>query len=90
MFQRLIYTESHDEWRSVRERARSRANLARQRGQLLFPETPTLGAALVFTAPGIPSSSWARNFEWGAWSDGRELDWSKLNRFAGIRTLYRD
>jgi hypothetical protein len=44
----------------------------------------------VFTAPGIPSSSWARNFEWGAWSDGRELDWSKLNRFAGIRTLYRD
>jgi 1,4-alpha-glucan branching enzyme len=28
--------------------------------------------------------------EWGAWSDARELDWSKATRFAGIRALYRD
>ena len=28
--------------------------------------------------------------EWGAWSDARELDWSKADRFVGIRALYRD
>ena len=28
--------------------------------------------------------------EWGAWSDGTPLDWSKADRFSGIRTLYRD
>jgi 1,4-alpha-glucan branching enzyme len=28
--------------------------------------------------------------EWGAWSDARELDWSKAARFAGIRAFYRD
>jgi 1,4-alpha-glucan branching enzyme len=28
--------------------------------------------------------------EWGAWSDANPLDWSKAQRFAGIRSLYRD
>jgi len=28
--------------------------------------------------------------EWGAWTDARQLDWSKATRFAGIRDLYRD
>jgi 1,4-alpha-glucan branching enzyme len=28
--------------------------------------------------------------EWGSWSDARQLDWSKVQRFAGIRNLYRD
>ena len=28
--------------------------------------------------------------EWGAWSDGQPLDWSKVSRFSGILSLYRD
>jgi 1,4-alpha-glucan branching enzyme len=28
--------------------------------------------------------------EWGSWSDGTELDWSKATRLEGIRNLYRD
>ena len=51
----------------------------------------TLGAALVFTAPGIPMIFMGQEFlEWGAWSDASELDWSKADRFPGILNLYRD
>jgi 1,4-alpha-glucan branching enzyme len=91
-FQRVIYTESHDE-------------VALQNGQKRVPELiapgnadgffaqkrSTLGAALVMTAPGIPMIFMGQEFlEWGAWSDAVALDWSKADRFAGIRNLYRD
>ncbi len=91
-FRRVLYTESHDE-------------VAEHAGQARMPELiwpghadsyfarkrSTLGAAVVFTAPGIPMIFMGQEFlEWGAWSDARELDWSKATRFAGIRTLYRD
>jgi 1,4-alpha-glucan branching enzyme len=91
-FQRVIYTESHDE-------------VGLQNGQKRVPELispgdadgffaqkrSTLGAALVMTAPGIPMIYMGQEFlEWGAWSDAVSLDWSKVSRFAGIRSLYRD
>jgi 1,4-alpha-glucan branching enzyme len=91
-FQRVVYTESHDE-------------VAESAGQARLPEViwpgnadsfesqkrSTLAAALVFTAPGIPMIFMGQEFlEWGSWSDARELDWSKAERFAGIRALYRD
>jgi 1,4-alpha-glucan branching enzyme len=91
-FQRVVYTESHDEV------AESNGN--KRVPEIIWPgkadsypsqKRSTLGAALVFTAPGIPMIFMGQEFlEWGAWSDGRELDWSKATRFAGIRTLYRD
>ena len=91
-FQKVLYTESHDE-------------VAQSAGQKRVPELiwpgsadsyysqkrSTLGAAIVFTAPGIPMIFMGQEFlEWGAWSDAQELDWSKLTRFAGIVNLYRD
>jgi 1,4-alpha-glucan branching enzyme len=91
-FQRVVYTESHDEV------AESNGN--KRVPELIWPgnadsypsqKRSTLGAALVFTAPGIPMIFMGQEFlEWGAWSDGRELDWSKATRFAGTRMLYRD
>jgi 1,4-alpha-glucan branching enzyme len=91
-FQRVVYTESHDE-------------VAQDAGQARVPELiwpgnadsffahkrSTLGAALVFTVPGIPMIFMGQEFlEWGSWSDARELDWTKADRFAGIRYIYRD
>jgi 1,4-alpha-glucan branching enzyme len=91
-FQRVLYTESHDE-------------VAQSAGQKRVPELiwpgnadsffsqkrSTLGAALVFTAPGIPMIFMGQEFlEWGAWSDANQLDWSKVDRFSGILNLYRD
>jgi len=91
-FQRVVYTESHDEV------AQSNGN--KRVPELIWPgnadsypsqKRSTLGAALVFTAPGIPMIFMGQEFlEWGAWSDARELDWGKATRFAGIRALYRD
>src|SRR6185369_16764383 len=91
-FQRVVYTESHDE-------------VAESAGQARVPELiwpgnadsfasqkrSTLGAAAIFAAPGIPMIFMGQEFlEWGAWSDSRQLDWSKAGRFAGIHALYRD
>jgi 1,4-alpha-glucan branching enzyme len=89
---RVVYTESHDEVAASNGQARV--------PELIWPgsadgfyaqKRSTLGAALVFTAPGIPMIFMGQEFlEWGSWSDARALDWSKVERFAGIRTLYRD
>ena len=91
-FQRVIYTESHDE---VAERSGQK-----RVPELIWPgnadsffsqKRSTLGAALVFTAPGVPMIFMGQEFlEWGAWSDGSQLDWSKIDRFSGILNLYRD
>ncbi|MEA2836973.1 MAG: 1,4-alpha-glucan branching enzyme [Bradyrhizobium sp.] len=88
-FQRVLYTESHDEVEGHGARV----------PELIWPgnadsyfsqKRSTLGAALVFTAPGIPMIFMGQEFlESGTWSDARALDWSKAARFAGIRTLYR-
>src|SRR5258705_10672474 len=91
-FQRVIYTESHDEVAERSGNARVPELIWRGNADSYYSQKrSTLGAALVFTAPGIPMIFMGQEIlEWGAWSEGRELDWSKLNRFAGIRTLYRD
>jgi 1,4-alpha-glucan branching enzyme len=91
-FQRVVYTESHDEVAQSAGQARvpeliwpghADSNFAQKRS--------TLAAAVVFTAPGIPMIFMGQEFlEWGSWSDAHELDWSKAQRFAGIRDLYRD
>jgi 1,4-alpha-glucan branching enzyme len=91
-FQRVLYTESHDE-------------VALAAGGLRLPEAicpgaadsfyavkrSTLGTALVLTAPGIPMLFMGQELlEWGAWSDASPLDWSNADRFASVRLLYHD
>jgi len=90
-FERVIYTESHD---------------ADSNGQARVPEMiwpgnaaswyskkrSTLGAALVFTSPGIPMMFMGQEFLEDGWfhNDPQELDWSKATTYAGILQLYRD
>ncbi len=91
-FQRVIYTESHDEV--------AYSNGGKRVPELISPgnadsvyaqKRSTLGGALVMTAPGIPMIFMGQEFlEWGSWTDGASLDWSKAAQFAGIRSLYRD
>jgi 1,4-alpha-glucan branching enzyme len=88
--QRVIYTESHDEDANGHQRV----------PEEIWPGNPssyysqkrsTLGAALVFTAPGIPMIFQGQEFlESGWWSDQTRLDWSKATTFAGILELYTD
>ena len=91
-FQRVIYTESHDEVAASAGQARVPELIwPGNAGSFFAQKRSTLGAALAFTAPGIPMIFMGQEFlESGSWSDAHELDWSKAQSFAGISNLYRD
>jgi 1,4-alpha-glucan branching enzyme len=91
--QRVIYTESHDEDSNGHSRV----------PEEIWPgfadswfskKRSTLGAALVFTAPGIPMIFQGQEFlEDGYFRDNTPyvpLDWARLETFKGIQILYRD
>jgi 1,4-alpha-glucan branching enzyme len=91
-FQRVIYTESHDEVAANNGNARvPDAIWPGNAGSYFAKKRSTLGAALVFTAPGIPMIFQGQEFlEDRPFDDAVELDWRKLKWFDGIRLLYRD
>jgi 1,4-alpha-glucan branching enzyme len=89
-FQRVIYTESHDQaYKQPRipdriEQGNANGYYARKRS--------TLGAALLMTSPGIPMIFMGQEFlEYTPWDDalGHCLDWNRVNSFSGIVSLYR-
>ncbi len=89
-FQRVIYSESHDEV------ANGKARVASE----ICPENPdcwaaqkrtTLAAALVLTSPGIPMLFQGQEFlEDGWFQDTVPLDWHKSVEFSGLVRMYRD
>ncbi len=89
-FKRIIYTESHDEVANLKERLPEEI-WPSNAGCWFSRKRSTLGAALVFTAPGIPMIFQGQELLEDRWFDDQEpLDWSKLERFGGIHDLYRD
>ncbi len=89
-FARVIYTESHDE--VANGKARIPEELAPgDAANWVAKKRSTLGAALVFTAPGVPMIFQGQEFLEDDWfRDDNPLDWSKRSRFAGIVQLYKD
>jgi 1,4-alpha-glucan branching enzyme len=89
-FDRVIYSESHDEVANGKSRV----------PQEVAPQDPagwyaqkrsTLAAAMVFTAPGIPMLFQGQEFLEGAWfRDTVPLDWDHRDEFHGIVRLYHD
>lgn len=89
-FERVIYTESHDEV------ANGKARVPHE----IAPGDPThwaaqkrstLGAALMLTAPGIPMLFQGQEFLQGEWfQDTVPLDWDQRAEFHGIVRLWRD
>jgi 1,4-alpha-glucan branching enzyme len=89
-FQRVLYTESHDEDANGHQRVPEEI-WPGNAGSWFSRKRSTLGAALVLTAPGIPMIFQGQEFlESGYFSDQIPLDWSKLDTYAGIHLLYRD
>jgi 1,4-alpha-glucan branching enzyme len=86
--QRVIYLESHDE--------AGQARLA----ELIWPgqaaswaakKRASLGAAILFTSPGVPLIFAGQELlEDGKFDAEDPLDWNKSSWFAGITQLYRD
>lgn len=89
-FARVVYTESHDEV----------ANGSARVPEEIWPgnadgwharKRSTLGAALVFTAPGVPMMFQGQELLEDQWfRDDDPIDWSRLDTHAGIVQLYRD
>jgi 1,4-alpha-glucan branching enzyme len=89
-FQRIVYTESHDEVANGRSRLPQEIDQG-QPASVYAKKRSTLGAALVFTAPGIPMLFQGQELlEDEYFRDTDPIDWTKLERFAGIHRLYRD
>lgn len=89
-FDRVIYSESHDEVANGRSRV----------PQEISPDSPkdwyavkrsTLAATMVFTSPGIPMIFQGQEFlEAGWFRDTVPVDWDQRDEFRGIVKLYRD
>lgn len=90
VFERVVYTESHDEDANGQSRVPEEiwpGNATSYYSQ----KRSTLGAALVFTSPGIPMIFQGQEFlTWGYFSDTQALNWTNLQTFPGIVNLYRD
>ena len=89
-FQRVIYSESHDEVANGKQRVVSEVQpddptdwYARKRS--------TLAAGLVFTTPGVPMIFQGQEFlQAGHFEDTVPLDWDLKDEFPTVVRLYRD
>jgi 1,4-alpha-glucan branching enzyme len=89
-FQRVIYTESHDETANGRARVPEEI-WPGNAGSWFSRKRSTLGAALVMTAPGIPMLFQGQEFVEDGWfQDSDPVDWSKAQTYGGIRRMYQD
>ena len=90
-WQRVIYTESHDEVAASNGKRRLPDDIHPGRADSWeSKKRSTLGAAMVFTSAGIPMIFQGQEIlEWIPFGDNR-MDWTKYDRFRGIFHLYRD
>ncbi len=89
-FDRVIYSESHDEVANGKSRVPQEINPKDPKGWYAQKRS-TLAAAMVFTAPGIPMMFQGQEFLEGEWfRDTVPVDWDQKDEFHGIVRLYRD
>jgi 1,4-alpha-glucan branching enzyme len=89
-FERLIYTESHDEVSNGKARIAEEVDPGKA-SSWAAKKKSALGAVLVFTAPGVPMIFQGQEFLEDDWfHDQDPIDWKKKDRFAGILQLYKD
>jgi 1,4-alpha-glucan branching enzyme len=87
--QRVIYTEDHDQVANGRSRIPEMISPG-DAGSLAARQRSTLGAGIVFTAPGIPMLFMGQEFlESGHFDGSTPLDWSKATTYSGILKLYQ-
>ncbi|QDT09261.1 alpha-amylase family glycosyl hydrolase [Planctomycetes bacterium K23_9] len=89
-FQRVIYTESHDEVANGKSRVPT--EIDSENGDDRFAQKrAVLGAALVMTAPGIPMLFQGQELLQDGWfQDTEELDWKNSREYAGIKKVFSD
>lgn len=89
-FDRVIFTESHDEVANGRARVAEEI-MPGAADSWFAKKRSTLGAILVFTSPGIPMLFQGQELLEDQWfQDGDPLDWTRLEKYAGVHQLYQD
>jgi 1,4-alpha-glucan branching enzyme len=89
-FSRVVFTESHDADANGGTRVPAEIDPA-EPDSVFAKKRSVLGAALVFTAPGIPMIFQGQEFLEAHWFDsGFPIDWSNATRYSGILNVYRD
>lgn len=89
-FQRVIYTESHDDVAEGDVRIPAKVSPG-DAGNWFAKKRSTLGAVLTLTAPGIPMLFQGQEFlEDQMFDDQQPLDWSKTDVYRGIVKMYTD
>ncbi|MFT4215976.1 MAG: alpha-amylase family glycosyl hydrolase [Micropruina sp.] len=89
-YARVIYTESHDEVANGKARVPQEIDPGDPDGYWAQKRS-TVGAALVFTSPGIPMLFQGQEFLQGGWfRDDVGLDWHLDQEYHGIVRMYRD
>ena len=89
-FERVVYTESHDEVANGQARVPEEIDADDAEGWAA-QKRAALGAALVFTAPGIPMLFQGQEVLTDGWfRDTEPVDWSRMERHGGFRQLFRD
>ena len=89
-FQRVIYSESHDEVANGKARVPSEVDPSGS-ANWYARKRSTLAAALVFTSPGIPMLFQGQEFLQHGWfQDTVPLDWNLAEHHDGLVDLYRD
>jgi 1,4-alpha-glucan branching enzyme len=89
-FERVIYSESHDDVANGQARIPQEVNPSDPTGWYAQKRS-TMAAAMVFVAPGIPMLFQGQEFLEGAWlRDTVPVDWDQRDEFRGIVRLYRD
>ena len=89
-FDRVIYSESHDEVANGKARVPQEISPNDPKGWYARKRS-TLAAAMVFTAPGIPMLFQGQEFLEGEFfRDTVPVDWDQCDEFHGIVRLYRD
>lgn len=89
-FDRVIYTESHDEVANGKARLPEDIHPA-SADSWFAKKRSMLGAGLVFTSPGVPMIFQGQEFLEDEWfRDQTPLDWERAEMFPGIVQYYRD
>jgi 1,4-alpha-glucan branching enzyme len=89
-FERVIYSESHDDVANGQSRIPQEVDSSDPTGWFAQKRS-TMAAAMVFTAPGIPMLFQGQEFLEGGWfRDSIPVEWDHKKTFRGIVRLYRD
>lgn len=90
VYQRVIFTESHDEVANGLSRLPEEIHPGKADGEYAKKKS-VLGAVTLFTVPGIPMLFQGQEFLTdGFFSDEKPLDWGRCAFFNGLKNLYSD